>query len=97
MTRKSGNIITVCNKNGDMGKEERQRAVLGLLVESDLDLPPNVILNNLDKHGLDLGRRTVNRYLKQLSENGYVETVDGTDGHYTATESGKEYYYSHQY
>lgn len=85
------------SNNGDsesrsMGKEERMRQVLGLLVEKDLHLPPNVIFHNLKKSGATFERRTVNRYLKELLEEGYVERVEGTDGFYRATRKGRKYY-----
>ena len=78
---------------GNMGKEERVRQVLGLLVETDLHLPPNVIFHNCKEKGATFERRTVNRYLKELLEEGYVERVDGTDGFYKATPDGREYYF----
>jgi len=85
------------NKNGgesgDMGKEERIRQALGMLVESDLALPPNVILYNCKERGATFERRTLNRYLKELLDQGYVEKVDGTDGFYRATQAGRDYYY----
>jgi Fe2+ or Zn2+ uptake regulation protein len=85
------------NSNDDerdtMGKEERVRQVLGLLVETDLHLPPNVILHNCKERGATFERRTVNRYLKELLAEGYVEKVEGTDGFYKATQRGRDYYY----
>ena len=76
-----------------MGKEERVRQVLGLLVESNLHLPPNVIFHNCKERGATFERRTVNRYLKELLEQGYVERVEGTDGFYRATSEGRAYYF----
>ena len=79
-----------------MGKEERVRQVLGLLVESNLHLPPNVIFHNCKERGATFERRTVNRYLKELLEQGYVERVEGTDGFYRATGEGRSYYFGEQ-
>jgi len=76
-----------------MGKEERVRQVLGLLVESNLQLPPNVIFHNCKERGATFERRTVNRYLKELLEQGYVERVEGTDGFYRSTAEGRAYYF----
>ena len=76
-----------------MGKEERVRQVLGMLVETDLHLPPNVIFHNCKENGATFERRTVNRYLKELLEDGYVARVNGTDGFYKATSKGRKYYY----
>jgi repressor of nif and glnA expression len=94
MTEESG-----ANNSGDddsqsMGREERVRQVLGLLVETELHLPPHVILHNCKERGATFERRTVNRYLKELKEDGYVARVDGTDGFYKATERGRKYYFS---
>lgn len=80
-------------ETNSMGKEERVRMVLGLLVETQLHLPPNVILHNCKERGATFERRTVNRYLKELYDDGYVERVEGTDGFYRATRDGEEYYY----
>lgn len=81
------------SKLSNMGKEERVRQVLGLLVESNLHLPPNVIFHNCKERGSTFERRTVNRYLKELLEQGYVERVGGTDGFYRATKDGRAYYF----
>jgi Fe2+ or Zn2+ uptake regulation protein len=77
-----------------MGKEERVRQVLGLLVEAELDLPPRVILHNCKQKGATFERRTVQRYLEELMEEGYVKKVEGTDGYYRATEAGRDYYFN---
>jgi len=79
-------------QSNSMGKEERVRQVLGLLVETGLHLPPNVIFHNCKERGATFERRTVNRYLKELLDEGYVQRVDGTDGFYKATSTGRDYY-----
>lgn len=83
-------------ESSGMGKEERVRQVLGLLVESNLHLPPNVVFHNCKERGATFERRTVNRYLKELLEQGYVERVEGTDGFYRATDEGRSYYFGEQ-
>ena len=93
MVGESGDNNSGGNESEDMGKEERVRQVLGLLVESGLHLPPNVIFHNCKERGATFERRTVNRYLKELLQEGYVERVDGTDGFYRATTEGREYYF----
>jgi len=75
-----------------MGKEERKRQVLGLLVESGLTLPPAVILYNLKQRGATFERRALDNYLGELREDGHVKKVDKSKGYYTATESGRRYY-----
>jgi len=75
-----------------MGKEERKRQVLGLLVESGLDLPPAVIFHNLKQRGATFERRSVDNYLKELREEGYVEKSDDSKGYYSATRKGRNFY-----
>lgn len=91
---KSGEDNTDQSDSRSMGKEERVRQVLGLLVESELDLPPRVILHNCKKRGATFERRTVHRYLDELAEEGHVKKVEGTDGYYRATQSGRDYYFN---
>ena len=93
MNAEDGENNSEARDSDSMGKEERIRQVLGLLVETDLHMPPNVILHNCKERGATFERRTVNRYLKELLEEGYVEKVEGTDGFYKATKEGREYYY----
>lgn len=75
-----------------MGKEERKRIVLRLLVESGLDLPPQVIFHNCKKRGATFERRSVDNYLSELQDEGYVERVPDTQGFYRATDEGRDYY-----
>lgn len=76
-----------------MGKEERKRMVLGLLVESGLELPPAVIFDNLKKRGATFERRSVDNYLSELREEGLVERTDESKGYNVATEKGRKRYY----
>jgi predicted transcriptional regulator len=75
-----------------MGKEERKRQVLKLLVESGLDLPPAAIFHNCKKRGSTFERRTVDNYLSELLKEGYVKKVDESKGYYSATQEGRDYY-----
>jgi len=77
---------------GDMGKEERKRQVLKLLVESGLDLPPAVIFHNCKKRGSTFERRSVDNYLGELVDEGYVERIDDSKGYYRATPDGRDHY-----
>ena len=96
MSDNSGGNNSKPDESSSMGKEERVRQVLGLLVETELHLPPNVIFHNCKERGATFERRTVNRYLKELLKEGYVERVNSTDGFYKATEKGRRYYYGDQ-
>jgi repressor of nif and glnA expression len=75
-----------------MGKAERKRQVLGLLVESGLDLPPAVIFHNLKRRGATFERRSVDNYLAELRDEGYVTKTDDSKGYYSATEKGRDHY-----
>jgi repressor of nif and glnA expression len=94
MSDNSGGDFAPDGDNDSMGKEERMRQVLAILVESGLDLPPAVIFHNCKKRGATFERRSVNNYLDELQESGYVEKIPDTKGYYTATDEGREYYYN---
>jgi predicted transcriptional regulator len=80
--------------NDSMGKEERKRQVLGLLVESGLALPPTAILWNCKAEGATFERRTLDNYVEELVEDGYIKKVDEKRGYYQATQSGRDYYFN---
>ena len=77
-----------------MGKEERKRVVLRLLVESGLALPPAVIFYNAKKKGATFERRSVDNYLNELVVADYVVREDKKRGYYSATADGRDYYYN---
>lgn len=56
-----------------MAREERERAILKLLADSSLALPPKTIYINLKLQGATFSERTVHRLLSSLSERGLVE------------------------
>lgn len=104
MHQKGENNVISCNSipsDGDiimgsdsdpMGKEERKRQVLGLLVESGLALPPSVIFYNAKRRGATFERRSVDNYLDELQQEGRVTKEDEKRGYYVATEKGRDYY-----
>jgi hypothetical protein len=62
---------------GDMGKEERVRVVLEFLAEHGLALPPRAIFRNLRFHqNITFSLQSVENYLEELSNDGYVERVN---------------------
>lgn len=91
-----------CNSE-DMGKEDRKRRVLNVLRDGHA-LPPAVIFRNAKLQGADFERRSVNNYLDELLEEGFVKKVDaaaledGTlvtvdrseEGYFIITEEGQE-------
>lgn len=91
--KNTGNLVHASD-GGSMGKEERKRQVLQLLVESNLDLPPQVIFHNCKQRGATFERRSVDNYLKELAEDGFVEKVPDTRGFYRATDKGRNYYFN---
>ena len=89
-----------------MAKEDRMRQVLNLLTETGMALPPAVVFRNLKLRGATFESRSVNTYLKELTEGGYVrkvapealdqgELVDVDDlrdeGYYVATDRADEF------
>lgn len=92
MTRFEVNLPTETDGSG-MGKEERKRMVLGLLVESGLELPPAVIFHNLKERGATFERRSVDNYLDELRDEGLIERTNEAKGYNRATEKGRKYYY----
>jgi predicted transcriptional regulator len=88
-----GVTLNVARDIDSMGKEERKRLVLGLLVESGLHLPPAVIFHNCKEQGATFERRSVDNYLGELRKEGLVEKVSGTKGYHKATEKGRNYYF----
>ena len=74
-----------------MGTEERERAILELLSESGLALPPKVIYVNLKIRGATFSERTVHRRLSALLERGLVEKPPEKEDYYRISEAGGEY------
>lgn len=74
-----------------MGKEERRRAILEFLADSDLALPPKPIYINMRRRGATFGRKTVERHLKDMVEEGLVDRVLEEEGYYAITEDGRRY------
>ncbi len=89
----SGDNLPIRGNGSNMGKEERKRMVLGLLVESGLELPPAVIFDNLKRRGATFERRSVDNYLHELREEGLVKRTDESKGYNIATEKGRDRYY----
>jgi hypothetical protein len=102
-----GPMVQQTNKS-NMTKEDRKRVVLRFLVEHGLALPPLAIHRNLKFHqGITFGRASVDNYLEEFVEDGYVRRVDpeklgerelvdipgGRENraYYIATDSGRRY------
>lgn len=77
--------------DNQMGKEERKRAILRLLADSELALPPKVTYTNLRLGGATFSNRTVLRLLQEMANDGLVEKVEDTNGYYRITDAGRDY------
>ena len=62
-------------------------AILSLLDEAELDLPPAVIAHNIE----GVSHPTVNRRLPVLLEHDLVEKVDERKGYYAISDRGRAY------
>jgi len=93
-----------------MGKEDRVMRVLGVLVESECVLPPVVIFRNAKIRGADFERRSIDNYLYDLYEDGYIRKLDPdaldngdivdmdweeSGGYYVATGAGERAFHSY--
>jgi hypothetical protein len=102
-----GTMVEQAN-HSDMTKEDRKRVVLRFLVEHGLALPPLAIHRNLKFHqAITFGRASVDNYLEEFVEDGFVRRVDpdklnerelvdipgGRENraYYIATEEGREH------
>ncbi|MFB6172607.1 MAG: winged-helix domain-containing protein [Haloarculaceae archaeon] len=65
--------------------------ILELLATADLALPPTAIAVNLERRGVDVSRRTVQRRLAELRDQGLVEKALDEKGYYRTTERGRAF------
>jgi len=70
---------------------ERKIAILRLLEDSGLILPPASIYVNIRYRGGTFSERTVHRLLAEMLGEGYVNQPLEREGYYQITESGKRY------
>jgi DNA-binding PadR family transcriptional regulator len=82
-----------------MTKAERKRVLLEFMAQHKLALPPAAIHRNLKLHEeLHISPSTVENYLEELLEEGYVTRVDpeplqqGEISSLSADEAGRAYY-----
>jgi repressor of nif and glnA expression len=104
-TGRFGGNMTKQRNIGDMSREDRMKQVLQILTEADHALPAAVIWRNARLRGATFERRTVNRYLSELVDEGYLKKVDpkalqqgrlveiGTDkqGYFIATDRATDF------
>ncbi len=82
-------------EDDNMGKEDRKRQVLRLLVDSGFALPPAAIFRNAKLRGATFERRSVNNYLDELVDEGLVAIVDPDaleEGKIEESESNRGYF-----
>jgi len=66
-------------------------SILEFLDERDVALSPRGLDINLDREGIGISYRTINRRLKRLHEEGLVEKADEERGWYAITDKGRKY------
>jgi Fe2+ or Zn2+ uptake regulation protein len=75
-----------------MEPNRRDVAILEYLVDVSLALPPKVLYYNMKSdREITFSERTLKRRLKLLMEAELVDRVDGTDGYYRISPTGREY------
>ncbi|WP_226043316.1 winged-helix domain-containing protein [Natrinema sp. DC36] len=66
-------------------------SILEYLEERDVALSPRGLDINLEREGIGISYRTINRRLKQLHEKGLVKKVNGDSGWYAISDKGRKY------
>lgn len=74
-----------------MPKPERKAAILTILNNSNLALPPKVVYVNLAREGATFSRRTTFRLLQEMAEEGLVRKLESTSGYYEITQDGMDF------
>lgn len=75
-----------------MEPNRRDAAILEYLADVSLALPPKVLYYNMKfDREITFSERTLKRRLKLLMEAELVDRVDGTDGYYRISDTGREY------
>jgi predicted HTH transcriptional regulator len=72
-----------------MGKQERKEQTLELLVKSNCAFTPYVLFRNLKLRGATFERRSVNKYLAELVNEGLVEKIEYEKGNHVYLASDK--------
>lgn len=79
-------------KNGGMSRDERERAILRFLSERDVALPPKPLYENLVlKEGITFSRRTVQRLMSSMHDEGLLVKLDISGGYYEISGLGERY------
>lgn len=86
MSTKPANVTT-----DSMTKEARKTAILRFLRDTDLALPPKAVYINMRREGATFSRRTLNRHLKEMVEEGKVRRLDDPHTYHVITDAGREY------
>jgi Fe2+ or Zn2+ uptake regulation protein len=75
-----------------MEPNRRDVAILEYLADVSLALPPKVLYYNMKSdREITFSERTLKRRLKLLMEAELVDRVEGTDGYYRISTTGREY------
>jgi repressor of nif and glnA expression len=88
----------------DMGREDRKRQTLEVLVESGMAVPLKVLTRNVKLQGATFEESSVRRYLNELLDDGLVIKIDpfglddrkiievgkSEEGYWMASQKGRE-------
>jgi len=75
-----------------MSKEDRREVILQFLAETGLAMPPAPLYYNMkEEMFVTFSKRTMQRHLKEMREEGLVRKVEQGDGYWEITDEGREY------
>ncbi|WP_193787851.1 winged-helix domain-containing protein [Natrialba asiatica] len=66
-------------------------SILEFLGENDVALAPRGLEINLQREGISISKRTIQRRVKKLHEKGLIEKVHENAGYYAITDKGRQY------
>ncbi len=75
-----------------MSKEDRREIILQFLADTGLAMPPAPLFYNMkEEMFVTFSKRTMQRLLKEMREEGLVRKIEQGDGYWEITEQGREY------
>lgn len=75
-----------------MSKEDRREVILQFLADTGLALPPAPLYFNMKREMfVTFSKRTMQRHLKEMREEGLVQKIEEGDGYWRITEDGSDY------
>lgn len=75
-----------------MSKEDRREVILQFLADTGLALPPTPLYYNMKRDMfVTFSKRTMQRHLKEMRDEGLVRKIEQGDGYWEITEDGRQY------